>query len=151
MVSRGKVQRRLGESGSGTMLDTGTYQTRVSNYSGVDRSAVDAALTTFGELYSRVLRKLFADVAAGRPGRPLKRAYLKRYGIPARMFNGVRVSLERKVASVREQQKLGTEDLRARIRRAEKQVTGLAEPGSWDQNHQKKRRLANLHHRLAAL
>ena len=90
-------------------------------------------------------------MAAGRSGRSLKRAYLKRYGIPGRMFNGVRVSLEGKVASVREQQKLRTHDLSARIKRAEKQVAGLAEPGSWDQVHQKKRRLANLRRRLAAL
>ena len=51
-------------------------------------------------------RKLFAEVAAGRSATSLKGAYLKRYQIPARMFNGVRVSLEGKVASVKEQQKL---------------------------------------------
>ena len=67
------------------------------------------------------------------------------------MFNGVRVSLEGKVASVREQQKLRAADLSARIKRAEKQVACLAEQSSWDQVHQKKRRLANLHSRLAAL
>ena len=100
MVSRGKVQRRLGESG------TGTHQMRLSSYSGVDRWAGDVGLSAYCELYTEVQRKLFADVAVGRPGRSLKRAYLKRYGIPARMFNGVRVSLEGKVASVREQQKL---------------------------------------------
>ena len=115
------------------------------------RSAGDAALSAYSELYSRVQWKLFADVAAGRSGKSLKRAYLKRYGIPGRMFNGVRVSLEGKVASVREQQKLRTHDLSARIKRAEKQAAGLAEPGSWDQVHQKKRRLANLRRRLAAL
>ena len=151
MASKAKVQRRLGESGSGTWPGTDTNQTRGSNYSGVDRSAGDAALTTCGELYNRVQRKLFADVAPGRPGRSLKRAYLRRYGIPARMFNGVRVSLESKVASVREQQKLRKHDLSARIKGAKKQVAGLAEQGSWDQDHQKRRRLANLHHRLAAL
>ena len=37
--------------------------------------------------------------------------YLQRHGIPARMFNGVRVSLEGKVASIKEQQKLRVESL----------------------------------------
>ena len=151
MVSRGKVRRSLGESGSGTRQGTRTYHTRVSSHSGVHRSAGDAALSAYSVLYSRVQRKLFADVAAGRSGKSLKRAYLKRYGIPGRMFNEVRVSLEGKVASVREQQKLRTHDLSARIKRAEKQVAGLAEQGSWDQVHQRKRRLANLRRRLAAL
>ena len=71
------------------------------------------------------------------------------------MFNGVRVSLEGKVASVREQQKLRAGDLSARIKRAEKgvekQVAGLAEKSSWAQVHQKKRRLANLRNQLVGL
>ena len=139
----------MGEPGSGTRPATGTYQTRVSNYSGLDRATGDGALSAYGELYSRVQRKFFAAVAAGRSATSLKSAYLKRYGIPARMFNGVRVSLEGKVASVREQQKLRADDLSARIKRAEKQVAGLAEQSSWDQVHQKQRRLANLRSRQA--
>ena len=84
----------------------GTYQTRVTVFRGKVRPDGDAALSAYGELYGRVQRKLFADVAAGRPAASLKRAYLRAYGIPARMFNGVRVSLEGKIASVREAQKL---------------------------------------------
>ena len=108
----------------------------------------DGALSAYSDLYSRVQRKLFAAVAAGRSGRSLKSAYLTRYGIPARLFNGVRVSLEGKVASVSEQQKLRADDFSARIKRAEKQVAGLAEQSSWDQVHQKKRRLANLRNQV---
>ena len=67
------------------------------------------------------------------------------------MFNGVRVSLEGKVASVREQQKLRLDDLQRRIARAEQQIADVAEHGWLDQVHQKKRRLANLRHRLVAL
>ena len=96
-------------------------------------------------------RRLFADVAAGRSAASLKSAYLKRYSIPARMFNGVRVSLEGKVASVREQQKLQLDSLQQRIVRAERQIDGAAESGRWDQVHQKRRRLGNLRSRLAAL
>ena len=49
----------------------------------------------------------------------LKSEYLGCYGIPARMFNGVRVSLEGKVASVREQQKLRVDGLGRRIARSD--------------------------------
>ena len=133
------------------MRQPGTYQTRIFDYGGVDRSVGDAALAAYAELYGEVQRKLFADVAAGGSAASLKGAYLKRYGIPARMFNGVRVSLEGKVASVKEQQKLRLDDLQRRIARAERQVSDAAERGRLDQVHQKKRRLANLRHRLAAL
>ena len=151
MVSKRKGRRLSGQPASGTRAATGTYQTRVSNYSGMDRSAGDAVLAAYGELYSRVQRKLVAAVAAGRSATSLKSAYLKRYGIPARMVNGARVSLEGKVASVREQQRLRAVDLSARIKRAEKEIAGLGEQSSWDQVHQKKRRLVNLRSRLAAL
>ena len=133
------------------MNQTGTYQTRISDYGSVNRSVGDAALAAYAGLYGRVQRKLFADVAAGGSAASLKSAYLKRYGIPARMFNGVRVSLEGKVASVKEQQKMRTDDLQRRIARAERQVSDAAEHGRLDQVHQKKRRLANLRHRLSAL
>ena len=126
-----------------------TYQTRILEYSGVDRAAGDAALSAYGELYGRVERKLFAEVAAGRSATALKSAYLKRYGIPARMFNAVRVSLEGKVESVREQQKLRVDGLTGRIARAELRIADAEGQGRLDQAHQKRRRLANLRHRLA--
>ena len=43
---------------------TATYQTRVRNYSGLERAAGDAALSAYGELYGRVQRKLLAQVEA---------------------------------------------------------------------------------------
>ena len=133
------------------MQHPGTYQARVCEYGGIDRVAGDAALSAYGELYGRVQRKLFAEVAAGRSVTALKSAYLKRYEIPARMFNGVRVSLEGKVASVKEQQKLQLDSLRRRIARAQREIANSAERGRWDQVHQKRRRLGNLRSRLAAL
>ena len=128
-----------------------TYQTRIADYADMNRVVGDAALDAYAELYGRVERNLFAEVAAGRSATSLKSVYLQRYGIPARMFNAVRVLLEGKVASVREQQKLRLDDLQRRIARAERQVSDAAERGRLDQVHQKKRRLANLRHRLAAL
>ena len=81
----------------------------------------------------------------------MKSAYLERYGIPARMFNGVRVSLEGKTASVREQQKLRVDDLRRRVARAERQIVRAQQHGRWGQVHQKRRRLGNLRSRLVGL
>ena len=108
-------------------------------------------MDAYAKLYGRVERNLFAEVAAGRSATSLKSVYLQRYGIPARMFNGARVLLEGKVASVKEQQKLRLDDLQRRIVRAERQVSDAAERGRLGQVHPKKRRLANLRHRLAAL
>ena len=128
-----------------------TYQTRVSGYVGWDREAGDAALATYAELYGQVERKLFAEVAAGRSAAPLKSDYIREHGIPARMFSGVRVSLDGKVSAVRAAQRLQQDSLQRRIARAQRQVSDAAERGRWDQVHQKKRRLANRRHRLAGL
>ena len=128
-----------------------TYQTRIRDYVGMERVDGDAALLAYAELYGRVERKLFAEVAVGMSATSLKSGYLKGYGIPARMFNGVRLSLEGKIASVREQQKLRLDSLGQRIARAQRQIAGAVEHGRWDQVHQKRRRLATLQSRLAAL
>ena len=128
-----------------------TYQTRIADYGRVNRAVGDAALDAYAELYGRVQRKLFAEVAAGSSAASLKSVYLQRHGIPARMFNGVRVSLEGKVASVREQQKLRLDSLGRRMARAKRQIADAAERGRWDQVHQKRRRLVDLRHRLAEL
>ena len=133
------------------MSGPGTYQTRVFEYVGINRVAGDATLSAYAELHGRVERKLFAEAAAGRPAASLKSAYLKRYGIPARMFNGVRVSLEGKVASVTEQQKMRVDSLGRRIARAEHQIADATERGRWAQVHQKRRRLGNLRSSLEAL
>ena len=134
-----------------TRPKAGTYQTRISDYAGVDRAVGDAALAAYAELYGRVQRKLFADVAAGSSLGSLKSVYLRRYGIPARMFNAVRVSLEGKVSSVRAAQRLRQDSFRRRIDRSERQVSDAAERGRRNEVHQKRRRLGNLKFRLAGL
>ena len=128
-----------------------TFQSRIWEYVDIGRGAGDAALAAYAELYGRVERRLFSDVAAGRSATSLKSEYLRGYGIPARMFNGVRVSLEGKAASVREVMKLRADDLERRIRRAERQIAAAADRGQSGQVHQKRRRLGNLKMRLAAL
>ena len=125
-----------------------TYQTRISDYGDSDRAVGDSALAAYAELYGRVQRKLFADFSAGELPASLKKVYLQRYGIPARMFNGLRVSLEGKVSSVRETMVLRRDGLERRIARAEREVD---KGGRRDQVHHKRRRLANLRFRLAGL
>ena len=151
MVRDQEAHGKRRTSGSSRSSPVATYQTRVRDYAGMDRSAGDGALSAYAELYGRVERKLFAEVAAGKAAASLKREYLKRYGIPARMFNGVRVSLEGKIASVKEQQKLQVDDLGRRIVRAQRRIADALEHGRWGEVHQKRRRLATLQSRLAAL
>ena len=128
-----------------------TYQTRVSGYVGLDREAGDAALATYAELYGQVERKLFAEVAAERSAAPLKSDYIREHGIPARLFNAVRVSLDGKVSAVRAAQRLRVDSLERRIAPGERQVAKAEEQGRWQQVHQKRRRLANLKSKLAVL
>ena len=128
-----------------------TYQTRVSSYVGLDREAGDAALATYAELYGQVERKLFAEVAAERSAAPLKSDYIREHGIPARLFNAVRVSLDGKVSAVRAAQRLRVDSLERRIAPGERQVAKAEEQGRWQQVHQKRRRLANLKSKLAVL
>ena len=141
-------RRNLRSSGSSPVA---TYQTRICDYGDMGRADGYAALSDYAELYGRVERKLFAEVVAGRSAASLKSGYLKRYGIPARMFNAVRVSLEGKIASVREQQKLQVDSLERRIARAQRQIADAVEHGRWQQVHQKGRRLETLQSRLVAL
>ena len=128
-----------------------TYQTRIVAYGEVERSAGDAALSAYAELYGRVERRLFAKMAAGDSAASLKSAYLECFGIPARMFNAVRVSLQGKVASVRKGQKLRADDLQRRVARTKKRIAKARKDGRPDQAHHKRRRLVKLAHRLKVL
>ena len=128
-----------------------TYQTRIADYGDVEPTHGEAALVAYAELYGQVQRKLFADFSAGELPASLKRVYLQRYGIPARMYNGLRVSLEGKVSSVRETMALRRDSLQRRIGRAELEIARAVERGRLNQVHHKGRRLANLRHRLSAL
>ena len=74
-----------------------TFQTKVP-----DHPVLDA----YGELFSRVERPLFADIQAGRDPADVKTAYLRRFGIPARMFNAASVSVRGKTDATRESQAL---------------------------------------------
>ena len=131
-----------------------TYQTRISGFADMDRTAGDRLLWAYADLYCRLQRRLFAEVAAGRSPASLKADYLRCYRIPARLFNALRVSLEGKVASVKEQQLLRRDELQRRVSRAQDQIAKVGESagggrGEW--LHQKQRRLTNLKGKLAKL
>ena len=151
-MSRNRKRRRQsGQWSDGSSPQTRTYQTRITGYEGRDRADGDAGLSAYGELYGKVQRQLFAAVAAGRSAASLKSDYIKEHGIPARLFNAVRVSLDGKVSAVRAAQRLRVDGLERRIAQGEWQVGKAEEQGRCQQVHQKRRRLANLRHRLVGL
>ena len=151
-MSRNRKRRRQsGQWSDGSSPQTRTYQTRITGYEGRDRADGDAGLSAYGELYGKVQRQLFAAVAAGRSAASLKSDYIREHGIPARLFNAVRVSLDGKVSAVRAAQRLRVDGLERRIAQGERQVGKAEEQGRWQQVHQKRRRLANLRHRLVGL
>ena len=151
MAHNRKRRRQSAYSSEGYLGQTRSYQTRIAVYAGIDRAVGDAALSAYAALYGKVQHKLFADVAAGRSAVSKKREYIEEHGIPARMFNAVRITLDGKVSAVRESQLLQLDSLRRRVSRAEKQVLDAEQGCQWRQVHQKRRRLANLKFRRSGL
>ena len=119
---------------------TATYQTRIRGN--------EEALAAYAILYGTLQRSLFADVSAGHSATSLKSEYIRRHGIPARMFNALRVTLEGRMSAAMESQKLHRETLQGLIARASRQITNLGRKGKLHQVHHKRRRLENLKHRL---
>ena len=89
-----------------------TYQTRISGN--------ENALSAYAEIFGVLQRRLFADVCSGNPTASLKSDYIRRYGIPARMFNAIRVTLEGRMSAANESQKLHRQTLEGLIARADK-------------------------------
>ena len=151
MARNRKPRRQSAWSPEGYLAPTRSYQTRIAVYEGIDRADGDAALSAYAALYGKVQRKLFAAVAAGESAVSQKSAYIEKHGIPARLFNAVRITLDGKVSAVRESQLVQLDSLRRRIARAEKQVVKAEQLCRWRQVHGKRRRLANLKFRLSGL
>ena len=151
MAHNRKRRRQSAYSSAGYIPQTRSYQTRITGYEGIDRAVGDAALSAYAALYGKVQRKLFAAVAAGGSAVSKKREYIEEHGIPARLFNAVRITLDGKVSAVRESQLLQLDSLRRRVSRAEKQVLEAEQGCQWQQVHGKRRRLANLKFRLSGL
>jgi len=119
---------------------TATYQTRICGN--------EEALAAYANLYGTLQRHLFADVSAGHPASSLKSDYISRYGISARMFNAMRVTLDGRMSAARESQKLHQDTLQGLIARASRRITNLGRKGKSHQVHHKRRRLESLRHRL---
>ena len=151
MARNQKRRRQSAYSSEGYIPQTRTYQTRIAGYEGIDRAVGDAALSAYAALYAKVQHKLFADVAAGRSAVSKKSEYIEEHGIPARMFNAARITLDGKVSAVRESQFLQLDSLGRRVSRAEKQVDKAEQGCQWRQVHGKRRRLSNLKFRLSGL
>ena len=151
MARNRKPRRQSAWSPEGYLAPTRSYQTRIAVYEGIDRADGDAALSAYAALYGEVQHKLFADVAAGESAVSQKSAYIEKHGIPARLFNAVRITLDGKVSAVRGSQLLQLDSLRRRVSRAEKQVDKAEQECQWRQVHGKRRRLVNLRFRLSGL
>ena len=151
MACNRKRRRQSAWSPEGYLAPTRSYQTRIAGYEGIDRADGDAALSAYAALYGEVQRKLFADVAADGSAVSKKSAYIEKHGIPARLFNAVRITLDGKVSAVRGSQLLQLDSLRRRVSRAEKQVDKAEQECQWRQVHGKRRRLVNLRFRLSGL
>ena len=121
-----------------------TYQDRIHCFGGIDQDAGESALSAYAALYGTLERKLFARHCAGIPIPSLKRSYLARYSIPARMFNSLSVLVRGKAVAVHEGQLRRVDSLERRIRRAEEQINRVLDSGNRNGVHQKKRRLAAL-------
>ena len=144
MAHNRKRRRQSAYSSEGYLPQTRSYQTRIAAYEGIDRSVGDAALSAYAALYGKVQHKLFAVVAAGRSAVSKKSEYIDKHGIPARMFNAVRITLDGKVSAVRESQLLQLDSLRRRVSREGKQVDKAEKECQWWQVHGKRRRLADI-------
>ena len=136
---------------------TFTYQARVP----VDAGAA-AALDAYAELFGRVERTLFAQsTAQGVKPEKLKNEYLKRFGITARQFNAIRVSLDGKTDSVKERRTGLIDEAKTRLKKAQatlkklgtapKSETPEARVKRLDKLHQKTRRAVTMAARLESM
>ena len=75
-----KVRGERPTLGSSPGSPMATYQTRICDYGGMERVDGDGALSAYVDIYGRVERKLFAEVAAGETVTSLKSEYLKGCG-----------------------------------------------------------------------
>ena len=118
-----------------------TYQTRIKGN--------EDALLAYAKLSRRpAAASVRRRIRLGHPTASLKSDYIRSYGILARMFNAIRVTLEGRMSGATESQKLHRQTLEGLIARAEKQLNSLVGRATPQKLHQKRRRVANLKHRL---
>jgi IS605 OrfB family transposase len=125
-------------------LPTFTYQTRLSL-----TPEQEAILEAYAQHMSRVERKLFAEIAAGKNSSDLKSSFLIRFEITARQYNACRVQVEGKIASIKKLRAGQIVEAEQRIDGLEKKIEKLVKRKGDARNiHQKKRRLFHLKSKL---
>ena len=98
-----------------------TYQTRISV-----SPELDAILSDYASLYSKVERTLFSEtICKGIKPESVKSDYQKRFGLTARQFNAICRNLKGKVASIKELRKSHIKDRSDKIKRLEKTVVRM--------------------------
>lgn len=118
---------------------TFTYQTRIHcNKQG------QACLDAIAQYLSHIERCLYADYCKGRDIRKIKSEYLSRYGITARQYNALRVSLEGKIRSCKELQGQRIDHLQGEIKKLEKSIKRFSK-------YTTSKELRLLHHRKRQL
>ena len=123
-----------------------TYQTRP-----VLDEAQTSALDAYAEIYGKAERSLFAAIQAGGTANDIKREFLPRFGISARQFNAMRIGLDGKITSIKERRPELIGEAEARIKKAAKVIKKLEAKVPGNKLHQKKRRMATMQSRLAAM
>ena len=135
---------------------TFTYQTRL------ELSPEQAALLgACAELYGMAERTLFARLCAGGEADKLKSEFCAAWGLTARQYNAVSVGRKGKIDSVKERRTGLRSELEHRILAAKKVLKKLSKPPRGEaaaarrvrrfKAHQKKRRLATLESKHAAM
>ena len=74
-----------------------TYQTRLNL-----TQEQFVTLNAYAELYGKAERSLFAAMQKATPLNELKRLFITRFGLSARHFNDIRISLEGKIKAIKE-------------------------------------------------
>jgi IS605 OrfB family transposase len=136
-----KPVKALLDSDSCTIDQTFTYQTRLSNH-----EENFSALEEYATLYGSIERSLFEDLKR-HDLNFVKQLYLACFGITARQFNAIRISLEGKIESA-------TQSLIANIERLQETIAALSKKLPKIKNplvkHEKGRLIGRLKDKLKA-
>jgi len=122
---------------------TFTYQTRIN----ID-SQLASILDDYACLMSTVERKIFARLMAGQKATDLKNDFLKEFGITARQFNSCRVTIEGKIASIKQLRAKDISEVKDKIKRLK---SGIKKSKKKSRKHNMNRRLTKLQNKLSKL
>jgi IS605 OrfB family transposase len=120
------------------------YQTRLRI-----STAEDASLSDYAALFSKVERKLYAELQANKKSiNELKREYIRKYDITARQFNSIRIEVQGKISAVKECRNFQIEKMKNKITSVKEVITKIS---NTFKTHNKKRYLYRLQLRLQRL